>query len=125
MPDDRVRKSCTSSTLSWASTICRIRWRWASGPPDALAARFQTGRTLALRLIEPHAEAEAMFDGSCVDGTVVVDARARSGAFIGDDRAAAELLRGIIATGALVGSFGVEESDLEDIMIRMGAREVT
>ena len=97
----------------------------ASGPPDALAARFQTGRTLVMRLIEPHAEAEAMFTAACIEETVIADALVRSGAFTGDDRAAAELLRGIIATGALVGSFGVEESDLEDIMIRMGAREVS
>jgi len=97
----------------------------ASGPPDTIAAKFQIGRTLAIRLVEPHAAAEALFTSACTPGSVVRGADMNTGAFSGDDRAAAELLRAIIETGALVRSFGVQDSDLEDIMVRMGAREVS
>jgi ABC-2 type transport system ATP-binding protein len=97
----------------------------ASGPPDTIAASFQTGRTLMLRLVEPHVQAESMFIAACTPGSVVRAADGMSGAFGGDDRAAAELVRAVVGTGALVRSFGVEDSDLEDIMVRMGAREVS
>ena len=97
----------------------------ASGPPATIAAKFQTGRTLTLELLEPHAPAESLLAAACAGAPPTRDGTRFTAPFAGDDREAADLLRAVVAAGASVRAFHIDDSNLEDIMLRMGAREVS
>jgi len=97
----------------------------ASGPPSKLATRLHAERRLMVELLEPHPGAEAAIAKACGDGPITRDGPILTAPFPGTDRDAAELLRAIIGAGALVRGFTVEHSDLEDLMVHVGAREVS
>ncbi len=97
----------------------------ASGPPSELATKLHAERRLMVELLEPHIGAEAAIAKACGSAPITRDGPVLSAAFPGTDRDAATLLRTIVETGALVRGFTVEDSNLEDIMVHMGAREVS
>ncbi|MEM9418309.1 MAG: ABC transporter ATP-binding protein [Planctomycetota bacterium] len=96
-----------------------------NGPIDELIAERQTHRCFVVEMLEPAAPYEAEL--AELDGVVAVAATGDSLDldFIGDDREASQLLAGLVAKGVPVKAFYEKKRGVEDIMLEVGAKEVS
>ncbi|MBB6431308.1 ABC transporter ATP-binding protein [Algisphaera agarilytica] len=96
-----------------------------NGPIDELVAARQTHRRFVVELLEPAIQYEGPL--AELDGVAAV---ASSGDnldldFAGDDREASQLLAGLVAKGLPVKGFYEKKRGVEDIMLEVGAKEVS
>jgi len=96
-----------------------------SGPIDELVARMSAGRTQVVELtqvMDPPADllAELGVTAATTGGRTVLEFDV-----VGDDAAAAELLATLIERGLPVKAFYERKRGVEDIMLEVGAREVS
>lgn len=97
-----------------------------SGRIDAIVERLsERRRLLIVELVDRDAQAGSLREALEAVGPVQETAGGLGVAFAGDDRAAAELLRSLVERGLLVKSFREQRMGVEDIIRRIGAREVS
>ena len=97
-----------------------------TGTIDSILARTGGRPTLHIRAARPHAALGQILsrEERLTELRVEADSHARA-RFSGDDCAAAALLATLMAAGIEVASFHIEKEDIEDIFLKIGAREVS
>jgi ABC-2 type transport system ATP-binding protein len=97
----------------------------ASGPLDELRRHARQGRTLRLKVLASHEEAEEALRALAGEGHAVGEVYPANGylevEFLGDDEATAGLLAALVARGIQVVAFGEVSSDLEEVFLRLTA----
>jgi len=98
-----------------------------SGSIDSILARIGSRGTLRVRLVRPHAGLqETLAQCPCLaEVAVAADGLGAQARFAGGDAEAAQLLARLLSAGAEVSAFHVVREDIEDIFMRIGAREVS
>ena len=98
-----------------------------SGSIDSILARIGSRGTLHVRLLRPHPALREVLAQSpgLAQLEITADGLAAQALFAGDDAEAARLLAQVLAAGAAVAAFHVVREDIEDIFMRIGAREVS
>jgi ABC-2 type transport system ATP-binding protein len=96
-----------------------------SGPIDQLVSDLGETRRLVVELLEPgETFAAALHELTGVSAVAALDHRLEVD-FIGDERDAAALLARLIQQGLPVRAFYENKRGVEDVMLRVGAREVS
>ena len=101
-----------------------------SGSIEEIRARIGAQASLRIRLLNPPEAAIETFRRILSECEGLHDAEKEEkgwwrGHFSGEDKAAAELLAALVAAGIPVVDFHVEREGLEDLFMRIGAREVS
>jgi len=96
-----------------------------AGTIQSILARIGSRQTLHVRAARPHPAMAAVLQSDAHVTQVEMQEAGARAAFTGDDAAAAALLAALIAAGVEVASFHVEQEDIEDIFLKVGAREVS
>ncbi len=96
-----------------------------SGRIDQILKRMTPERRLVVELIGEIGPAEAMLATHPEVGGMVTSNHTIEMDFAGDDEAAASLLAQLVASGAKVKAFHERRMGVEDILLRVGAKEVS
>ncbi len=96
----------------------------ASGPLDEITRQVKQERTLRLKVISDLNQAKAVLSDQPGVGQIYESNGYLEVEFLGDDKAAADLLVNLVARGVRIISFSETSSDLEGVFLRLTTGEV-